>query len=625
MHIRSFTAVVAIFCLLAVPLPAADYVQPRSGLANSFQKFAGSQKTQAYTKITYFGGSITAGAGSSKPEFCWRSLLQRHLEREFPGARLAENNAAIGGTGSWLGAFRTKNQALYGGAALVIVEFAVNDGGAPEAQVLSAMEGIVRQIRRSDAATDILFVYTLSHTHLAMYDAGQLPPTVQWHERIAEHYGIPSVHLAQFAFDKIKAGELAFHEFANDGVHPTDRGYALYFEALKPFIAQCKSATTAPKRHALPPPLTAAPMENAKCVPYEWTTLDGAWKRGRKSPVEPFLHVLESDAAGAMLSFRFKGAQCGLFDAIGLDTGDLEIAVDGGEWKPLANWDHYAKNYIRPHARPLAQGLDPAQWHEVKVRIAEKIPGESKGRFARIGYLLADGEVEEPFAKLDPLQHIDAVWATIQQPLKVELAANRFQYLPETMKRLREGGSLRMVLLGDSIMGDTSSSQFDLLLGRTYPTAKIQRILSNRGSTGCWWYQDENRVEDYVFKHRPDLLMIGGISQRGDIEAIRAVIHQVRAKLPCEILLMTPAFGPMTEALVKDWRYQIDPASDDYRAQLRRLAAEEKCAFVDMTGPWWQFVKDSGADYGYFRRDAVHANERGFQILGRIVEKYFEP
>ena len=34
-----------------------------------------------------------------------------------------------------------------------------------------------------------------------------------------------------------------------------------------------------------------------------------------------------------------------------------------------------------------------------------------------------------------------------------------------------------------------------------------------------------------------------------------------------------------------------------------------------MTGPWWQYVKDSGKTYGWFRGDAVHANERGTQVL----------
>ena len=631
---RIFFVLLSALLTLFLSIPsacAADYIQLRGGLGNSFRRFTESQKTQAYTKITYFGGSITAGAGASAPDKPWRALLHQHLRNEFPGATLADNNAAIGGTGSWLGAFRTRNQALYGGAALVIVEFAVNDTGSPEPQVLASMEGIVRQIWQTDPTTDILFVYTMKKEMLEAYRAGQLPPTVQWHERIAEHYGIPSVNMAAFAAEKIIAGELIFDEFAKDGVHPTDRGYAMYFDALKTFVARCKADAQQLqpgeiKRHPLPKPLGDAPMEKAQCVPYEWAKLDGGWKSGRKSPVEPFLHVLESDQPGATITLRFKGSQCGLFDAIGPDTGDLEVSIDGGEWRPKPNWDHYAKGYTRCHSTSLAQGLDPAQWHELKVRIAEKQRAESKGRFTRIGYLLVDGEVEDPLKGLNPLDRLDAVWKTIEQPLKIQLSPERWQYIPETMKRLREGTPLRIVMLGDSIVGDTSSSKYELLLQRLYPNAKIEKILSNRGSTGCWWYKDENRVEDYVLKYKPDLLMIGGISNRDDTEAIRSVIHQAYAKLPaCEVMLMTPAFGAITDPHIKNWRYKIDPASNDYRARLLRLGDEEKCAFLDMTGPWWQFVQDSGCTYGYFRRDNVHANERGFQILGRILERFFAP
>ena len=42
-----------------------------------------------------------------------------------------------------------------------------------------------------------------------------------------------------------------------------------------------------------------------------------------------------------------------------------------------------------------------------------------------------------------------------------------------------------------------------------------------------------------------------------------------------------------------------------------------------MTAPWWQFILDSGCSYGYFQRDRVHANERGQQIIGRLLERYF--
>ena len=55
------------------------------------------------------------------------------------------------------------------------------------------------------------------------------------------------------------------------------------------------------------------------------------------------------------------------------------------------------------------------------------------------------------------------------------------------------------------------------------------------------------------------------------------------------------------------------------------MAAEEEVEFLDMTGPWGQYIKDSGLACGWFMRDVVHANERGFQVLGRILEKYFAP
>src|SRR5439155_13700957 len=109
---------------------------------------------------------------------------------------------------------------LYGGAALVLVEFAVNDAGFSEEQVLASMEGIVRQIWQADATTDIAFVYTLAKNNLEGYAKGELPATVRWHERVAEHYGIPSVNMGAVAAEKINAGELKFEEFMKDTVHP---------------------------------------------------------------------------------------------------------------------------------------------------------------------------------------------------------------------------------------------------------------------------------------------------------------------------------------------------------------------------------------------------------------------
>ena len=616
-----------------------DPVQPRGGLPNFFRKMAAAERGEKNEKgepltcrVVYFGGSITAGSGASRPDLCYRALLTRHLKELHPRAPLVETNAALGGTGSWLGAFRLRQDIHdhWLPTDLVVVEFAVNDGGQPEGRVLGAMEGIVRQLRARHPPTDILFVYTLVKGHLDSFRKGVLPETMRWHEKVAAHYGIPSVNMAQVAAAKILAGELAMEEFARDGVHPTDRGYALYLESLKPFLARCRDAAAAPAppvRHPMPEKLTARCMDHARMVPYEVFPREGAWKTGQDSPVDKFLHVLAGDAPGAAITLAFKGDSAGFYDCIGPDTGDLEVSVDGSDWKLLRNWDVFCKGYYRAHCRILAENLDPAAEHVIRIRIAEKNPPESKGRFFRPAFFLVNGEpvVPDPLKGLSPLERIEAVYAAME-PVRYVPPADRWIHLARTRTRLREGGELRIVMLGDSIVNDTSSSRYELLLERMYPKCRIVKITSVRGSTGCWWYKEENRVEEWVLRHRPDLLMIGGISQRDDTESIREVLRQVRARAPeVEVLLMTGAFGAMDPRKDKAWTPEVDPVGTGYRTRLMKLASEERCGFLDMTGPWGSYIRASEKGLGWFKRDPVHANERGFQILGRILAAHLAP
>lgn len=90
-------------------------------------------------------------------------------------------------------------------------------------------------------------------------------------------------------------------------------------------------------------------------------------------------------------------------------------------------------------------------------------------------------------------------------------------------------------------------------------------------------------------------------------------------------MLLTPAFGADGCDFIKEWTYDLRAGAVDYRGQLQALAAAEGCEFFDLTGPWWRYVLASGRAYGWFRGDAVHANERGTQILARLMEEYFRP
>ena len=178
--------------------PAAE-CRARAGLPNSFAKLrAGGE-----VRIAYLGGSITAQDG-------WRPKTLNWFQEQFRPAKLSQINAAIGGTGSDLGVFRLKHDVLDQNPDLFFVEFAVNDAGAPVQQILRCMEGIVRQTWRRDPRTDICFVYTLAGNMLQTLQAGHFPCSATAMEKVADHYGIPSIHLGLEVARLEKAGKLIF-------------------------------------------------------------------------------------------------------------------------------------------------------------------------------------------------------------------------------------------------------------------------------------------------------------------------------------------------------------------------------------------------------------------------------
>ena len=92
-------------------------------LRNSAYKLKNNKKLT----VGYFGGSITEGAGASDPSNCWRSLTTQWLRDTYPDCEINEIMAAIGGTGSDLGAYRCEKDLLSGSPDLVFIEFSCND------------------------------------------------------------------------------------------------------------------------------------------------------------------------------------------------------------------------------------------------------------------------------------------------------------------------------------------------------------------------------------------------------------------------------------------------------------------------------------------------------------------
>lgn len=197
--------------------------------------------------------------------------------------------------------------------------------------------------------------------------------------------------------------------------------------------------------------------------------------------------------------------------------------------------------------------------------------------------------------------------------------------LQRTRRLLTEGGDLRLLALGDSIVNDTMRSGWVAKLEEAYPKARIEATVYVRGGGGCQHYREEQRVAKYITPRRPDLVFIGGISQK-DIASIREVIRQLRAGLPeVEILLATGVFGTVDPRDPIALAIAPHSGTGAYGQALKALATEENCAYLDMTTPWAEYIRSARVHPHLFYRDVVHANEFGEQILAKIMMAFWSP
>ncbi len=354
-------------CLFAVSFrpgtlmaqPAHDALKElhsRRSLPNFFSKLSRGDSV----KIVYFGGSITAAAGG------WRDQSAAWIQEQFPEARVAQVNASIGGTGSDLGVFRLQNDVLAHRPDLVFVEFAVNDHSTPPERISKTMEGIVRQIWRADRATDICFVYTLTATSAPTLVEGKLTPAMTAMEKIADHYGIPSVQLGLGVVDLFKQGKLIFKGipdehpdkvvFSNDNVHPYPQtGHRLYTEALARALPALRSQAGAPGKHQLVKPLSKDNWEHAQMLPAtrfsrkgNWTLLSASSDSVARQFKNRLPELLRSDSPVASIAISFSGHLVGFYDIAGPGCGQYEVSIDGEAPKPYPRFDRYC-TYYRTH------------------------------------------------------------------------------------------------------------------------------------------------------------------------------------------------------------------------------------------------------------------------------------
>ena len=381
------------------PEPVVDFIlrhQPeyekylhynvRGSLQNSFVKFEKERKG----RVAFLGGSITEMNG-------WKNRIEKQLQQRFPYTTFEFVEAGIGSTGTTPGSFRLQNDVLSKGKIdLLFVEAAVNDHTnyfTPLEQV-RGMEGEVRHALLSNPEMDIIMLHFIYDPFIPMVAKKQQPDVVLNHERVANHYLIPSVNLVQEIGERMLDGEFTWEQFG--GTHPLPFGHTFYAAAINHLFDSMWKGITPDSpvvAHEIPEePLDEYSYYKGDFIDLKEAKLNKGWKyvpswradnKYEKRRGFADVPMLEATRPGDKLTLDFTGKAIGIFCTPGPTAGILEYSIDGAPFKKLDTFTQWSKYLYIPWVYMFETELDDTT-HTLVLRISKDKNPDSIGTECQI-------------------------------------------------------------------------------------------------------------------------------------------------------------------------------------------------------------------------------------------------
>lgn len=221
--------------------------------------------------IGFLGGSITQGSLSSTPKTCYAYLVYEWWKKSFPNAAFSFVNGGIGGTTSHYGGARAWKDVLCYRPDIVTVDFSVNDDANEFFE--ETYEGMLRRLLTapSDPAVVVL--------NNVFYDTGK--NAQDYHNRIADHYGIPHVSIKDTVYPDVESGKIVRADITPDNLHPNDKGHRLVADEICKLLDSIKAemeeetiageniegkSTKTEASVSLPAPLTENAYEHSRLI-----------------------------------------------------------------------------------------------------------------------------------------------------------------------------------------------------------------------------------------------------------------------------------------------------------------------------------------------------------------------
>ena len=181
--------------------------------------------------IGFLGGSITQGSLSSTPKTCYAYLVYEWWKKSFPNAAFSFVNGGLGGTTSHYGGARAWKDVLCYRPDIVTVDFSVNDDANEFFE--ETYEGTLRRLLAAPSSPAVVVLNNV------FYDTGK--NAQNYHNRIADHYGIPHVSIKDTVYPDVESGKIVRADITPDNLHPNDKGHRLVADEICKLLDSIKA------------------------------------------------------------------------------------------------------------------------------------------------------------------------------------------------------------------------------------------------------------------------------------------------------------------------------------------------------------------------------------------------
>lgn len=398
------TLAILLAAVLGLAARGFEVADGDEGLGTYFVPATGTANVAAKTKmrpgavkktVAFLGGSITEMDG-------FRPRVMNLLRVKYPEVDFEEIAAGLSSTCSDAGAFRLEEDVLSKGAPdLFIVEAAVNDdqdGHFSEQRCIRGMEGCVRQVRLRRPECAVVIGLMVNRDQYQLLTNGVMPLQYRAHARVATHYGAALADIGSALAAEAAKGGMTWEAYRD--CHPSPEGCdfvaKVVMEAIDKVFVPVKSVQMGP----LPEPLDDLSYFRAQTVPPEKVRLGAGWQvsvpdwrniPGVKRDYFTSGPAVWSETEGSELSFDFSGTAVSAFLTAGPDAGNLEVSVDGEEFRLLELQANYGALHY-PYVQPLADDLVDGP-HTVKLRVKAALRNGKSYSAVRIHRLYVNGTI----------------------------------------------------------------------------------------------------------------------------------------------------------------------------------------------------------------------------------------